>query len=391
MKISSFTFAVRLFIVVLSGVVANLAQAQTAIPAFLSANSSPPEPEAKSWVLLESNTGWVLAAKNEHDQVDPASLTKLMTSYLAFEALDSGKIKASDKVYISKKAWKAPGSRMFLNVDTSATIAELIKGLIIQSGNDAAIALAEQIGGSESGFAHLMNEAAVKLGMRNTHYINSSGLPAEGHYTTAYDTALLSRAIIQSFPDMYALFAIREYTYNDITQPNRNSLLWRDDSYDGLKTGHTKAAGYCLAGSAVRNDTRFIATVMGAESTRNRVQGVSALIEYGFSQYETATVFGPGAPAQSLALFKGEQAEAEVGSSLPISVVIPKGQSSAMQISYDLPDKLVAPLAVNDVIGQAHISFKGKAIGEVELYPLQNYELGPIWVQLIDAVKMNFF
>ncbi len=377
--------------VVFSGMLTNLAQAQTTIPDFLSTNSSPPEPEAKSWVLLESNTGWVLAAKNEHDLVDPASLTKLMTSYLTFEALDSGKIRASDKVYISKKAWKAPGSRMFLNVDTSATIAELIKGLIIQSGNDAAIALAEQIGGSESGFAHLMNEAAVKLGMRNTHYINSSGLPAEGHYTTAYDTALLSRAIIQSFPDMYALFAIREYTYNDITQPNRNSLLWRDDSYDGLKTGHTKAAGYCLAGSAVRNDTRFIATVMGAESTRNRVQGVSALIEYGFSQYETATLFGPGAPVQSLALFKGEQTEAEVGSSLPISVVIPKGQSSAMQVSYDLPDKLIAPLVVNDTVGQAHINFKGKAIGQVELYPLHNYALGPIWVQLIDAVKMRLF
>jgi len=391
MKLSPFKYFSRILCAVIFSSFVATTQAQTTIPAFLSANSSPPEPEAKSWVLLESNTGWVLAAHNEHNQVDPASLTKLMTAYLTFEALESGKISATDKVYISKKAWKAPGSRMFLNVDTSASIGELIKGLIIQSGNDAAVALAEQIGGSESGFANLMNEASSRLGMRNTHYINSSGLPAEGHYTTAYDTALLSRALIQEFPDLYALFAIREYTYNDITQPNRNSLLWRDDSYDGLKTGHTKAAGYCLAGSAVRDNTRFIATVMGANSTKSRVQGVSALIEYGFSQYETATVFGSTAPVQSLALFKGELSSADVGSSQPVSIVIPKGQSASMQISYDLPEKLVAPLGVNDVVGTASISFNGQTVGQVEMYPLHDYTLGSIWVQLIDAVKIKLF
>ncbi len=391
MKLSLLKRSVRIFSIILLVFFAAVTQAQTVIPAFLSANSSAPEPEAKSWVLLESNTGWVLAAHNEHNQVDPASLTKLMTAYLTFEALESGKISATDKAFISKKAWKAPGSRMFLNVDTSASIGELIKGLIVQSGNDAAVALAEYIGGSESGFANLMNEAAASLGMRNTHYINSSGLPAEGHYTTAYDTALLSRAIIQSFPDLYALFAIREYTYNEITQPNRNSLLWRDDSYDGLKTGHTKAAGYCLAGSALRGNTRFIATVMGADGNKSRVQGVSALIEYGFSQYETATVFGPAAPVQSLALFKGESSIAEVGSSQPVSVVIPRGQSSSMQISYDLPEKLVAPLAVDDVVGKANISFNGQAIGQVEMHPLNEYVLGPLWVQLIDAVKIKLF
>ncbi len=373
------------------GFFALLAEAQTTIPSFLSSNSVPPQPEAKSWVLMENETGWLLAANNEHDKVDPASLTKLMTAYLTFEALDSGKINATDKVYISEKAWKAPGSRMFLNVDTSATISELIKGLIIQSGNDAAIALAEQIGGSESGFANMMNDAATQLGMLNTRYINSSGLPEEDHYTTAYDTALLSRAIIRAYPDLYALFAVREYTYNDITQPNRNSLLWRDDSYDGLKTGHTKAAGYCLAGSAVRDGTRFIATVMGSNSTKNRVRGVSALIEYGFSQYETATVFGPSDPAQVLTLYKGELTSAEVGSIQPISVVIPKGQRAALQISYDLPDKLVAPLSTNDVVGRAHISFNGSAVGQVEIRPLQEYEIGPIWVQLLDAVKIKLF
>lgn len=381
----------RFITVLLLVCVVGSAAAQTHVPDFLSAKSSPPEPEAKSWVLLESRTGWILAAHNEHERVDPASLTKLMTAYLTFEALENGKITASDKVYISKKAWKAPGSRMFLNVDSSATIGELINGLIIQSGNDAAIALAERIGGSESGFATIMNETATRLGLINTYYVNSSGLPVEGHYTSAYDTALLSRAIIQSFPDMYALFAIREYTYNNITQPNRNSLLWRDDSYDGLKTGHTKAAGYCLAGSASRDDTRFVAVVMGADSTKSRVQGVGALIEYGFSQYETVTLFGPLAPAKSIVLFKGEQPSAEIGSTVPVSVVVPKGQRSALQLEYELPEKLVAPLTTETRVGQANISFNGHLIGHVELRPLQNYVPGPLWSQLIDAVKIKLF
>ncbi len=365
--------------------------AQTQVPDFLRSSSTPPEPEANSWVLMESETGWVLAAHDEHARVDPASLTKLMTAYLTFEALESGKITAQDKVHISKKAWKAPGSRMFLNVDTTATIGELINGLIIQSGNDAAIALAERIGGSESGFATLMNQTALRLGMTDTHYVNSSGLPAEEHYTSAYDTALLSRALVRDYPDMYALFAIREYTYNNITQANRNSLLWRDDSYDGLKTGHTKAAGYCLAGSAQRDNTRFIAVVMGADSVRSRVQGVSSLIEYGFSQYETVTLFGRSAPVRSIALFKGEQTSADVGSVIPVSVVLPRGKRSALEVVYELPDKLVAPLSTDTRVGQAKLSFGGSPIGHVELRPLQNYQPGPIWSQLIDAVKLKIF
>ncbi len=371
--------------------IGNAAQAQTEIPDFLSTQGSPPEPEAKSWVLLENETGWILAASKAHDRVEPASLTKLMTAYLTFEALASGKLNASDKVYISKKAWKAPGSRMFLNVDTSATVGELINGLIIQSGNDAAVALAEQIGGSESGFARMMNEAATKLGMGDTHYKNSSGLPEEGHYTSAMDTAILSRAIIRSYPDMYTLFSIQEYTYNEITQPNRNGLLWRDDRYDGLKTGHTKAAGYCLAGSAVDGNTRFIAVVMGAESTKSRVQGVGALIEYGFAQYQTVTVLDPNTTVKEMVLFKGEQTSARIGADAPVSIVVPKGQTQALLVDYDLPEKLVAPLDSSVPVGRAQISYMGNSIGYVELRPLENYPLGPIWTQLIDAVKIKLF
>lgn len=391
MKITRQFSPVRFFVFAMFALLASLSQAQTRIPDFLSAKGSPPEPEAKSWVLLESKTGWILAASNEHERVEPASLTKLMTAYLTFEALDSGKLNASDKVYISKKSWKAPGSRMFLQVDTSATVGELINGLIIQSGNDSAIALAEQIGGSESGFARLMNEAAVKLGMTDTNYVNASGLPDEDHYTSAMDTAILSRAIIQSYPDMYTLFAIREYTYNEITQPNRNGLLWRDDRYDGLKTGHTKAAGYCLAGSATDGLSRFIAVVMGAESTKSRVQGVGALIEYGFAQYEIVTVLDPAVEAKSLPLFKGEQTSARVGSDTAVSIVLPRGQSQALVLDYELPEKLVAPLDTSQSVGRAQISYMGNSIGHVELRPLENYALGPIWSQLIDAVKIKLF
>ena len=367
------------------------AQAQTAVPEFLRADSSPPAPEANAWVLMESKTGWTITSNKPHERVDPASLTKLMTSYLTFEALASSKITAQDKVFISKKAWKAPGSRMFLKVDTSATIGELINGLIIQSGNDSAIALAEHIGGSESGFARLMNEKAVVLGMSNTNYINASGLPDTDHYTTAYDTAVLSRAIIQDFPDMYALFAVREYTYNEITQPNRNRLLWRDDSYDGLKTGHTKAAGYCLAGSAVRENSRFIAVVMGAKSNSSRVQGVGALIEYGFTQYETVTVFEAGASVKNMDLYKGTQKTADIGSPQAVSVLVPRGQTNAVQIDYELPEKLIAPLNANQAIGQANLSYMGNDIGHVELRPLQDYPPGPLWSQLIDAIKIKIF
>lgn len=391
MKIIKLIFPVRLFSFAVLVLMAGLAQAQTRIPEFLSAKGSPPEPEAKSWVLLESKTAWVLAASNEHERVEPASLTKLMTAYLTFEALASGKLSASDKVFISKKSWKAPGSRMFLQVDTSATVGELINGLIIQSGNDAAIALAEQIGGSESGFARLMNEAAAKLGMTDTHYVNASGLPDENHYTSAMDTAILSRAIIQTYPDMYTLFAIREYTYNEITQPNRNTLLWRDDRYDGLKTGHTKAAGYCLAGSAVEGNTRYIAVVMGAESVKSRVQGVGSLIEYGFAQYETVTVLDPAIEAKKLPLFKGEQTSARVGVDSAVSLVVPRGQSQALMLSYDLPEKLVAPLDIGQSVGRANISYMGNSIGHVELRSLESYALGPIWSQLIDAVKIKLF
>ncbi len=365
--------------------------AQTAVPEFLRSSSSPPQPEARSWALLESETGWLIASKIEHDRVDPASITKLMTSYLAFEALSNGKVKSEDKVYISKQAWKAPGSRMFLDVDTSVSMGELIKGLIIQSGNDAALAIAEYLGGSVSGFANLMNDKAAELGMVNTHYMNASGLPTSNHYTTAYDTALLSRAIIQNFSDLYVLFSVREYTYNDIKQPNRNGLLWRDDSFDGLKTGHTKAAGYCLAGSALRGNTRFIGVVMGAQSKKGREQGVQALIEYGFSQYETVSVFEANTTVKTLDLFKGEHKTAALGSPQAISVLMPRGQAQALELSYELPEKLVAPLQIDDEIGQVNLSFKGNTIGFVPLMPLQNQALGPIWSQLLDAIKIKLF
>ncbi len=367
------------------------ASAQIAIPSFLHSSVTAPAPSASAWVLLENSTGWVITSSGEKKRVDPASLTKLMTAYLTFEALENGTVSATDSAYISNKAWKSPGSRMFLEVDSFATIEALIKGLIIQSGNDAAVALSEHLGGSEAGFAKQMNEKAHALGMLGTHYINASGLPDPDHYTTALDTAILSRAIILTFPELYALFSVHEYTYNEITQTNRNDLLQQDSAYDGLKTGHTEAAGFCLAGSAKRGNTRFIAVVMGAQSKQARVQGVRSLIEYAFSHYERSTIFKALEPVKTMALFKGANQQVELGVMKDISIVLPKGRSSDVQLNFHVPEHLLAPLTRQDVVGRAVISYQGNEIGHASIHPLQDYPLGPIWTQLIDTLKLKIF
>ncbi len=367
-----------------------LIAAPAVIPQQLKTQSASPNPNANSWVLMDAATGWVLAAKDEQKELDPASLTKLMTAYVVFELLEQGKYSASDNVFISNKAWKAPGSRMFAEVNSQVSLGDLLKGLIIQSGNDSAIALAEHVGGTEEGFAILMNEKAQQLGMLNSQYKNSSGLPEEGHYTTAYDTAVLSRAIIRDHPGFYHLFSVRSYKYNDIDQPNRNNLLWRHDSYDGLKTGYTKAAGYCLVGSAKRENTRFIAVVMGSESKKSRVQAVQSLIEFGFAKYETAPIFKAGQPVKSLPLFKGQVDAADIGVSSTVSVLLPKGEASKLDLGLALPDKLSAPLSRQQAVGSANLSFNGLALGKVELTPLQDYPTGSLWTQLVDMIRSQF-
>ncbi len=367
-----------------------LRAAPVMIPQELRAAGTPPEPNGDSWVLMEANTGWLLASQDAQKRVEPASLTKLMTAYIVFELLDKGQYAGNDLATISTKAWKAPGSRMFAKVDSQVSIGELLKGLIIQSGNDAAVALAEHIGGSEEGFAVMMNEKAAQLGMESTYYKNSSGLPEDGHYTSAFDTALLSRAIIRQYPGFYHLFSVKSHSYNNIDQPNRNRLLWRHDSYDGLKTGYTKAAGYCLVGSAEREGTRFIAAVMGSESKKTRVQAVHSLVEFGFAKYESAQVFIDGQPVKEIPLFKAEQQLAQIGSDKTVSVLLPKGRRQELKVAYQLPNKMAAPLSADQALGSAKLTFNALQLGTVDLYPLVDYPTGSLWTQLVDTIRYRF-
>ncbi len=357
------------------------------LPQVLKPVASPPVPEAASWILMEAETGWVITEGNAETRVDPASLTKLMTTYLSFEALNNGRISAADTTLISPKAWKAPGSRMFAQVDTEVRIDVLLKGLIVQSGNDAAVALAEHLGGSESGFAAMMNKKALELGLSGTHFVNSSGLPDPDHYTTALDVALLSRAIINDFPELYHLFSIQEYTYNKITQPNRNRLLWRDDSFDGLKTGHTKAAGYCLAGSGVRNDLRFIAVVMGTSGSKARVQAVQTLLEYGFSMFKRARVAVAGEVIKRVSLYKGEAREAELTSATDVLAMIPSG-GKKVELEYILGNNLSAPLKMGEEVGRIKVSYDGELMGDYALVSRQTYNVGPIWTRIVDTIRL---
>ncbi len=265
-----------------------------------------PSVGARAYILQDFDSGRVLAEVNADERMEPASLTKIMTAYVVFEELEQGKIAMEDQVLVSEKAWRMGGSKMFIEVDTKVSVEDLLKGLIIQSGNDASVALAEFIAGDEDAFADLMNQYAVRLGMTGTHFINASGLPHPEHYTTARDTATLAAAMIRDFPELYKIHAVKEYEYNGIVQHNRNKLLWRDESVDGLKTGHTESAGYCLVASAERDGMRLISVVMGSESERSRARESIALLSYGFRFFETHRLYGALEPLTEIRIWKGE-------------------------------------------------------------------------------------
>ena len=245
----------------------------------------PPSFKVSSWLLMDSRTGTVIASENKNKRVEPASLSKLMTAYVVFQEIQRGILGLDEEVTVSERAWKTVGSRMFIEPGDRIRVEDLLLGLIVQSGNDAAVALAEHIAGSEAGFADLMNHAVVQMGLKNTHFVNSTGLPHPDHFSTVYDISEITRSIIQEQPEHYGLYAIPEFTWNGITQKNRNPLLARDDTVDGVKTGHTKSAGYCLVGSAERNNMRLIASVIGADDERSRANAVYSLLKYGFAAY----------------------------------------------------------------------------------------------------------
>ena len=357
------------------------------IPELLKSTVPAPAPAVDSWLLADFDNGWILADHNPHTRIEPASLTKLMTSYLTFEALKKQEIARNDLTYISEKAWKSKGSRMFIEVDTQVSIDDLIKGLVVQSGNDAAVALAEHISGSEAHFVARMNRTASELGMINTHFANSNGLPDERQYSSLADMVLLSMALIRRFPDDYTYYSIREFTYNNITQPNRNVLLRRDPTVDGIKTGYTRKAGYCLIGTAERDGLRLIAAVAGAKSARQRANMVQSLLQYGYASYENNVLYEPEAVVQEVALLMGQVPYAQTAVNRRLAVLFPKGTAAALSSRIDLPAYIEAPQESGSRIGLIEMRYDEQVFLQRGLYLHQAYPEGPWWSRLLDYAK----
>ncbi|RYD14796.1 MAG: D-alanyl-D-alanine carboxypeptidase [Lysobacteraceae bacterium] len=361
------------------------------------AGPTPPPPTiaAKSWVLMDFASGQVLAESNKDARVAPASITKVMTSYVVSAELKRGKIHLDDQVFISEHAWRAggagtDGSTSFLQLNSKVALKDLLYGMIIQSGNDAAIALAEHVGGSEETFANLMNQYAQRLGMTATHYVDASGLPHPEHYTTAYDIALLSRALIRDYPEDYSIYAIKDFEWNGIKQHNRNTLLWRDDSVDGIKTGHTSEAGYCLATSAKRGEQRLIAVVMGAASEKQRADDNQALLNYGFRFFETRKLYAANAPLATPELWKGAAETLPLGVDGDVLVTFPRGRYEDLKASLELPARLVAPIAKGGEVGKLKVELDGKPLVERPLVALAPGESGGFFTRVVDEVWMWF-
>ncbi|NCF72465.1 MAG: serine-type D-Ala-D-Ala carboxypeptidase [Gammaproteobacteria bacterium] len=345
---------------------------------------------AKSYLVIDTKTGHEIAALNPDESLAPASLTKIMTTYVVFSALKQGQITLEEEVTVSEKAWRTEGSRMFIEVDTRVTIRELLLGMIVQSGNDASVALAEHIAGSESVFAEMMNQHAATMGMHSSNFRNATGLPAEDHRTTARDLATLARAIVEEFPEYYKWHAIREYTYNDITQSNRNSLLWRDDSVDGLKTGHTEDAGYCLVASAIRDDMRIVSVVLGTSSTKARADGSQALINYAFRFFETRLLFKAGEEISNARIWKSANEYSRLGVLEDLYITVRRGSYDSLESTLDIPAIVVAPIAAGQPVAELSINLEGEQLLKTPLRALDDNPDGSFWQRTKDSVSLWF-
>ena len=354
------TLRTALFAAVLS-ILLQPAAAQIAAP-------SAPRLNANAYLLMDFASGRVLASQNPDEILEPASITKLMTAYAAFRAIRSGQISLDDRVLVSEKAWRTPGSRMFIDVGSRVPVKELLPGMIIQSGNDASVALAEHIAGTEESFAEIMNQLAAELGMTSTRYYNSTGLPADGHVTSATDIAKLAAALIREFPDYYEWYSQKEFSYNGITQANRNILLSRDDSVDGMKTGYTESAGYCLVSSAQRNDMRLISVVLGTKSPAARANESQALLNYGFRFFESHQLWEAGEVVQEARVWKGEQESTSLVVREPVFVTVPRGQVDKLATEVELPDRLIAPLSSSSPVGEVRAKLGIDTVVAVPVY-----------------------
>lgn len=355
----------------------------------------PPVLPATSWVLMDYATGQVLLEGNADQRVEPASITKIMTSYVVSAELEHGKINMEDQVSISENAWRSggagtDGSTSFLALNSQVPLKQLLYGMIIQSGNDAAIALAEHTAGSEPLFADLMNQYAAKVGMTGTHYVDASGLPNDNHYTTARDVALLSRALIRDYPAEYEIYKVKDFEWNGIKQHNRNTLLWRDSTVDGIKTGHTKAAGFCLATSAQRGDQRLIAVVMGAASEKARADANQELLNYGFRFFETHKLYEITKPLVTPELWKGEAATLALGVTEDVMVTLPRGRYADLKASMDLPSRIIAPLQKGQQVGTLKVHLDGKLLLERPIVALVDAPEGGFFKRLTDGVMLWF-
>ncbi len=355
----------------------------TAIPA-------PPGIKANAYLLQDFDSGKILASKNIDQKMSPASLTKMMTVHVVSNELGSGRITLDDEVLVSKKAWKMPGSRMFIEVNKKVSVGDLLKGVIIQSGNDASVALAEHVSGSEEVFVELMNQYASKLGMSNSHFMNSTGLPDEQHYTTVKDMAILADALIRDVPEIYALHSVKEFTFNKITQQNRNKLLWRDPDVDGIKTGHTEAAGFCLVASAKKENMRLISVVMGSESEGARAKATQSLLGYGFRFYETQKLYGANENITSVKVWKGDTEALVLGLDTDLYVTFPRGQKNQLRTEFNLSEKYIAPVNRGNVLGNLKVTLADEDIADAKLIALQSVYEGSVIVRLKDNFLLLF-
>jgi D-alanyl-D-alanine carboxypeptidase (penicillin-binding protein 5/6) len=349
-----------------------------------------PTVDARAYIVVDYRTGKVLASQEAVARLEPASLTKLMTAYIVFQELAAGKLKLDEPVVVSEHAWRSEGSRTFIELGKPVSVELLILGMIVQSGNDATIALAERVAGTEETFVQLMNENAKRLGMVGTHFENSSGLPSPQHYTTARDMSLLAVAMIRDFPQYYKYYSVREFEHNGIKQQNRNGLLGRDPSVDGLKTGHTDSAGFCLVTSALRDGMRLISVVLGSTSMKARENASAALLNYGFTFYDTKLVVKGGTALGSTKVWKAAQSPVNVGIKDDLYITLPRGQANDVKTTVDLRPRLIAPLGIDADVGQLRVFVGNQTLTTMPVHPLDNVAAGGWWRRLIDTIRLWF-
>ena len=370
-----------------------VAHAQPTVPKMGSAARpvpSAPELGANSYILMDFHSQSILVEHNADMRVEPASITKLMTAYLVDKAIADGDIALDEMVTISEKAWRMKGSKMFVEVGKQVPVKDLLKGLIIQSGNDASVALAEHIAGSESAFAGYMNHQAQLLGMANTNFVNATGWPDENHYSSARDIATLTRVVISEFPESYSYYKEREYTYNKIRQFNRNRLLWRDETVDGVKTGHTESAGFCLVASAQREDMRLISVVLGADSDKARTQSSQSLLNYGFRFYETHKLYRAEEVLKTARIWYGEQEQVNLGVGQDIHITIPRGRYRDLDASMEIDREISAPVALGEQLGQVNIKLDDELMLSEDIVAMQDVGEGSFFVRTMDSIKLMF-